>query len=254
MGNFLKSKSTMEEYTFVQSQPVCDNDEYVSNSQDTESNDIQEQTVDMGEQSNNIQEQSNDIQGQSNDIQGQSNDIQKQPFVHPLFELLDRNPNEQDLIENMNAFCGPTFVGVSETGEPIYEIVDQLDSIYPMIKVLFYSVKNNYKDAVIWILKNYLPIQVSHSDNYLFKLAIHKNNMAIAELLLTHPSFEPSVQILKFLLENNYFELIRKCLDSPNLPKIIAFYKNTIINHLDNSNRENIRKVLNNIEERLEQN
>jgi hypothetical protein len=231
MGNFITGNTKMEENTFVESQILHDNSESIYLVQQTESLEV------------------DDTQQESNDTQQESNDTQQERFVHPLFELLDKSPTEQELIENMNAFCGSTFIGFSaETGEPIYEMVDQLDCMYPMLMILAYSIRNNYKNVVIWILENYLPIQVSHSDNELFKLAVYRYKLDIAELLLNHPSFEPSTQVLEISLENNRFDFIRKCLENPNLPKIIAFYKSTIISNLDAGNKEKVRTILDNIE------
>ena len=276
MGNYLTRNTRMEENTFVEGQDIHDTNESIylvqntetietdgsdlvqqeSNDMQQESNDIQQESNDMQQESNDMQQESNDMQQESNDIQQESNDMQQEyhqeKFVHPLIELLNKYPNEQQLIENMNAFCGSTFLGMSEeTGEPVYEMVDQLDCMYPMLMILYYSVRNSYKNAVIWILENYLPIQVSHSDNDFFKVAIHKNNFEIAELLLNHPSFEPSIQVLKTSLANNRFDFIRKCLENPNLPKSIAFYKSTILNNLDAGNKEKINAILDKIQELL---
>lgn len=170
-------------------------------------------------------------------------------YVHPFIESINKGSSEQEIIDIMTAYMGTIPIGKDENGNEIFDYVDQTLFIQPVMIVFSYATSNNKTILVDWLLKNYVPLQVSYSDNFCYFEALKWNYNNMADLILQHKSFIPSLSVLENLIHRNRYDLFKICMNSPCLEGVLFKYKYNFLYYLDKNDTENIINLLNQIKE-----
>lgn len=166
-------------------------------------------------------------------------------YRHPLFTLIDRNATELEFITTLDSFCGTRQTGSTTNGDPVYEMVDQVELIAPVLQVFSYCASYGKKEVVSWILENFVPLQVSYDNNFCYHECRRWGQHEIAQLISMHESFEPTMKIIHDLLERECFVQFRKCVVNSQAPPNVFLYRFTFLHYLDNSNYEAICNLFN---------
>ena len=177
--------------------------------------------------------------------------VKKQPaYVHPFIEMINRGCSEAEMINTLQAFCGRVEVGQDQLGRPIYEAVDQIEFIAPVLHVFSYCANNGKKSVVQWLVTNYIPLQVSYENNFCFFECLQWKHLDIAEMIVNHESFEPTMQVLENLLSRDKFANFRTCMNSPRLCCDFRTYRFTFMHYIDNNQFTNVRELYKKIRQR----
>ena len=173
----------------------------------------------------------------------------QEAYVHPFIELINKGSSEQEIIDTMTTYMGTIPIGKDDNGNDIFDYVDQTLFIQPVMIVFSYATSNNKMMIVEWLLKNYIPLQVSYSDNFCYFEALKWNYYNMADLIVQHKSFIPSIMVLENLIYRNKYDLFKICMNSPGLEGILLKYKYNFLSYLDMNDTENIINLLNQIKE-----
>ncbi|CAH6421073.1 Hypothetical protein MVR_LOCUS261 [uncultured virus] len=178
-----------------------------------------------------------------------------QGYVHPLIEMVNKGVSEADMICMLESFCGRQQVGTRPDGQPIYEVVDQTDYIGPVLQVFSYCSTNSKGQVVEWLLSNFVPLQVSYDNNFCFFQCLQYSSRAsdgslMADLLVRHESFFPSLQVLENLMSRSRTDLVKVCMSSPYLRGDLSTYRFTIAAYVDANQPDKISTLLNLIKQR----
>jgi hypothetical protein len=124
------------------------------------------------------------------------------------------------------------------------EVSIKLDDV--LFTFLKQSIMLGYNDVSKKILK--FILDVSFDNNFLFKKAMEMKNYRIAQLILYHSSFKPTVEIIRISLEHDIYHFVGKIFEMENLPESIAVYKDR---YLENKyNEKEILKIMDEIEQK----
>lgn len=177
--------------------------------------------------------------------------VKKQPkWVHPFIEMVNRNCSEAEMINTLQAYCGRIEVGTDSNGNPIYETVDQTEFIAPILQVFSYCANNGKKSVVQWLLTNFVPLQVSYENNFCYFECLRWNHYEIADMLASHESFIPSMEVLENMLSSSKYAQFRKCMTSPYLRDDLFTYRFTFMHYIDNNQYSNVQSLLTKIKQR----
>ncbi|XWV25931.1 hypothetical protein QJ857_gp1149 [Tupanvirus soda lake] len=173
------------------------------------------------------------------------------PYVHPFIEMINRNCSESEIINTLQAFCGRIEVGKDQFGRPIYEAVDQTEFIAPVLQVFSYCANNGKKTVVQWLLDNFVPLQVSYENNYCYFECLQWKHTDIADMLVGHESFVPSMEVLENLISRSKYAQFRKCMTSPLLPRgDLDTYRFTFMHYIDCNQFSNVSNLFRKIKQR----
>ncbi|XWV24688.1 hypothetical protein QJ856_gp1095 [Tupanvirus deep ocean] len=173
------------------------------------------------------------------------------PYVHPFIEMINRNCSESEMINTLQAYCGRSEVGKDQFGRPIYEAVDQTEFIGPVLQVFSYCANNGKKTVVQWLLDNFVPLQVSYENNYCYFECLQWKHYEIADMLVGHESFVPSMEVLESLLSRSKYAQFRKCMTSPLLPRgDLDTYRFTFMHYIDSNQFLNVSNLFKKIKQR----
>ena len=176
--------------------------------------------------------------------------VKKQPpFVHPFIAMINEQRSQPEMINTLQAFCGRTQIGVNEKNEPIYDTVDQMEFKAPVMQVFSYCA-NNGKDSVVeWLIENYIPLEVSYDNNFCYFECLKWKHEKIADMIVQHESFNPTMEILENLLERNKYLQFRHCMNSPYLRGDMLTYKFTFMHYIDNNQYSSVKNLLGKIKQ-----
>ncbi len=177
--------------------------------------------------------------------------VKKTAYVHPLIEMINKHPSEAEMINTLQAFCGRTEIGCDANGNPVYESVDQLEFFGPVMAIFSYCATNNKKSVVEWLCSNYVPLQVSYDNNYIFFECLRWNQHNIVEIIVNHESFNPTMEVLKNLLSRSKHQQFKKCMSSPYLRGDLQTYRFTFMYYVDQNQHNNLVELLKKIEDRM---
>jgi hypothetical protein len=164
--------------------------------------------------------------------------------------MISKNSSEAEVINTLQAFCGRTQVGTDQLGRPIYETVDQTEFIAPVLQIFSYCANNGKKAVVQWLVTEFVPLQVSYDNNYCFFECLKWSHNDIAEMIVNHESFEPTMQVLENLLSRSKYANFRTCMNSPRLSGEIRTYRFTFMRYIDNNQFSNVCELLRKIRQR----
>jgi len=152
-------------------------------------------------------------------------------FVHPFIEYVKQRRTDEEIINLMNTYmgCEPK----NDNSQPIYNCVDLMEFMAPVLHVMFYAVTNNRISIVEWLVNNYIPLQASYDDNIFYFEASNNNRMEIINLLVHHPSFIPDFKVLEDLKTKGKYDLFADCMKSPNLDDLVRLYALTFRHYID---------------------
>ena len=138
-------------------------------------------------------------------------------YVHPLIELTQNNSSEQDILDNLDLFCGKKLIDYDLAGQPIYEVVDQTLFIAQVTLIMDHAVQENHVNVFGWIIREFVPLDVSSSHNDLFFKAGQLGRKEMTDLLVNHESFHPTHRILQALISKSDFDGLKACLSKSRL-------------------------------------
>lgn len=161
--------------------------------------------------------------------------LQNNKFVHPFLDMLERRATASEMINTLAAYCGKIEIGKDQYGREIYETVDQTEFIGPVLQVFAYTTTRSMTDVVRWLLDNFVPLQVSYDNNFCYFESLRWNHTTVADMLIEHESFNPTIDVLENLLTRKSYTQFKKCMSSayilPSNP--IGQYKYTFIHYID---------------------
>ncbi|AEQ60751.1 hypothetical protein [Acanthamoeba polyphaga mimivirus] len=229
MGNTTSEIQTQN----VEAQPLISTNEQLS----VDNPSIQsDQSVDTVENTVN-----DTVENTAND---NAQSIINKKYVHPVIDLINSNQSENEIIEVLKSFVGTNVVGTNENGQTIYDCVDQVELFGPAMQVFCHCACYGKKDVTDWILKNYVPLQVSYGDNFTFFETQKFKHFDISDMLVKHESFVPSYEVMQNLLSRSKYDLLEHCLNNPNLEKSHIDHYNLFIQYLSNKQYSNINELL----------
>ncbi|AAV50818.1 hypothetical protein [Acanthamoeba castellanii mimivirus] len=233
MGNTTSEIQTQN----VEAQPLISTEEQLS----VDNPSIQsDQSVDTVE--NTVNDTVNDTV--ENTVNDTVQSIINKKYVHPVIDLINSNQSENEIIEVLKSFVGTNVVGTNENGQTIYDCVDQVELFGPAMQVFCHCACYGKKDVTDWILKNYVPLQVSYGDNFTFFETQKYKHFDISDMLVKHESFVPSYEVMQNLLSRSKYDLLEHCLNNPNLEKSHIDHYNLFIQYLSNKQYSNINELL----------
>lgn len=172
-------------------------------------------------------------------------------YVHPFIDMINRNCTESEMINTLEAFCGRTMVGVDDDGRIVYETVDQTEFIAPVLQVFSYCATHGKSSVVQWLLKNFVPLQVSYDNNFCYFECLKWGNNHIADMIAEHESFYPSMEVLENLLSRGRYTQFRKCMSSPYLKDDLNTYRFTFMHYIDNVQFSDASRLLSDIKQKM---
>jgi hypothetical protein len=175
----------------------------------------------------------------------------QQPYIHPFIDMINRNCSEVEIINTLQAFCGNIEVGRNSNDQPIYEVVDQNEFLAPVLQVFSYCANNGKKSVVQWLVTNYVPLPVSHDSNYCYFECLRWNHYDIADMIVAHESFYPSMEVLENLISRGKYAQFRKCMASPHLRDDLQTYQYTFMHYIDHNQYTNVGDLLRKIKQRI---
>jgi hypothetical protein len=177
--------------------------------------------------------------------------VKKQPaYVHPFIELINRSSSESEIINMLDIYLGKKLTGHNHNGDPMYDVVDQTLFIGPTLQVFAYAANNGKKSVVSWLMENFVPLQVSYDNNFCYYECLKWNHHEVADLLASHESFIPTMDILESLLSRGKYHLFRTCMNSPYLKDDLRTYRFTFMHYVDTNNFSAINNLLAKIKQR----
>lgn len=172
-------------------------------------------------------------------------------YVHPLIEMLNNSYPENKMIEILQSFCGCNSTETDQNGNMIYETVDQTEFTAPILQVFAHCVGYGKKSVIDWIVSNFVPLQVSYDNNYCYYESIKWKHHEIADIIINHESFDPSIEILESFLVNGEYAHFKKCMQNPNLNDCIKQYECTLVYYINNAYYKNAIYLLTKLKERI---
>jgi len=172
------------------------------------------------------------------------------PYVHPFIVLINTKAPENEIINTLNAFMGPIKAAIDKDGRQLYESVDQLEFLGPVLQLFSHAVNNRYKVVVMWLMNNFVPLQVSYDNNYCYFEALKWGHVDMADLIATHESFYPSLHVLENVLSRGKYDLFKKCMTSPYLRDEMHAYRYTFMYYVDINDHTAINKLLGTIKQK----
>jgi hypothetical protein len=156
--------------------------------------------------------------------------------VNKIMSLFPKQFSENFILNFLNEYEQE----ISRTNEVSIKLDDVLFTF------LKQSIMLGYNDVSKKILK--FILDVSFDNNFLFKKAMEMKNYRIAQLILYHSSFKPTVEIIRISLEHDIYHFVGKIFEMENLPESIAVYKDR---YLENKyNEKEILKIMDEIEQK----
>lgn len=181
-----------------------------------------------------------------------SNQVRVQPaYVHPFIQLITKNASDAEVINTLNAFVGKIQVGSDQYNRPIYEAVDQTEFLAPILQVFSYAANNGRRSVVEWLMENYVPLNVSYDDNYCYFECLRWNHFDIADMIVNHESFYPTMAVLENLLQRSKYAGFKQCMKSPHLRGDLQTYRFTFMHYVDTNQYSVISPLLNKIKQRI---
>lgn len=177
--------------------------------------------------------------------------IEQQKFIHPFIDMINKNCSPAEMINILQAFCGNIQVGKDDKGNTIFETVDQTEFLTAVLQVFCHCATYGKKSVVEWLMKEYIPLQVSYDNNYCYFECLKWDQYDIADMLVEHESFVPSMEVLENLLFRQKYEKFKKCMDSPNLPEEVRIYRFTLMHYIDEHQYYNARHLFYSIQKRM---
>lgn len=171
-------------------------------------------------------------------------------FIHPLIEMINRNCPDAEMIRTLDTFVGKIQVGTDPQGNPIYETVDQMQFIAPVMEVFSYCANNGRKSVVQWLFDNFIPLNVSYDNNFCYFESLRWNHTDITDMIVQHESFYPSMEVLENLISRNKYNLLKKCMTSPHLRGDLQTYRFTFMYYVDNDQFSMVNELLRKIKQR----
>lgn len=172
-------------------------------------------------------------------------------YVHPFITMIDEKRSESEMIDMLQCFCGRIEVGRDSMGRPIYEIVDQLEFIAPVLEVFSYCANNGKKAVVQWLANNFVPLQVSYDNNFCYFECLKYNHNEIADIIVHHESFNPTIQVLENLINRNKYGQFKHCMTSAYLTGDLRTYRFTFMHYIETNQYENVKSLLQKISQRI---
>lgn len=154
-----------------------------------------------------------------------------QAYISPITQAIGKS--ETEIINTLEMFCGGTQIGVNANGEPMYDSVDQSEMYIPVMQLFSHCVIKNYVKAVEWIVQKFVLLQVSIDDNFCYHESIKNNNKEMTKLIISHPSFEPSIDILDSFIADELYEHFKTCINHPFIEREIFKYRYTLASYID---------------------
>lgn len=163
--------------------------------------------------------------------------VNSKPYVHPLIEIIDKHLSENEIIDYIDSYIGSEIVGTDSNGNPIYDTPqDQLESFPAVMQLFSYCANNGKKNVVEHLMKIYVPLQVSYSDNFCYFETQRMSYAEINKMIVEHCSFIPSTSVLQKMYNDMKYDLIRTSMNSLHLNGLLRTYKYTILKYLDEKN------------------
>ena len=174
----------------------------------------------------------------------------RKQYVHPLIELVLNQDTENKMIDWLQSFVGTNKIATGPTGNPIYEVVDQMDFVAPVLELFSYCASNKKMKVVQWLYDNFVPLNVSYDGNFCYNECLKWNNYDMADMIAKHESFNPTMDIFENLLSRNKYDLFKKCMASPFLKDDMFTYRFTFMHYVDTNQYSAIRSLLEKIKKR----
>ncbi|AZL89186.1 ankyrin repeat protein [Megavirus baoshan] len=160
-------------------------------------------------------------------------------YIHPLIKLINSSTSENEIINTVISYCG-----IQKISENEYDIVDQFELFAPMTQLFCHCACYGKKQVVEWIMNNYIPLNVSYSDNFSYYECLKYGHTSIAELIVKHESFNPDATVLINLLDRNKSELFIHCMNNSNLDIALSTVKTSLIENIQLYRFDKIRTFL----------
>ena len=100
-------------------------------------------------------------------------------------------------------------------------------------------------------MENYILLNVSYQDNYCFFESAKWNHRDISDMIARHYSFIPSLNTMRFMLQNNKYDLLEISLKSPHLRDDLNTYKYTLLFYLETRNFALFDSLITTIQQRI---
>ncbi|AVG46396.1 hypothetical protein [Acanthamoeba polyphaga mimivirus] len=165
--------------------------------------------------------------------------INSSPYIHPLINLINPSTSENEIISTVISYCG-----IQQISENEYDIVDQFELIAPMTQLFCHCACYGKRQVVEWIMNNYVPLNVSYSDNFSYYECLKYGHTDIAELIVKHESFNPDVTVLINLLDRKKSELFIHCMNNSNLDVVLSTIKTSLIENIKLNRFDEIKTFL----------
>lgn len=181
-------------------------------------------------------------------VETNTNVSSSEPYVNPLFELVKKGKSQQEIIDNLNAYCGTH--EIEGENEPMFEQVDQYEFIAPALQLFTHCACYGMKDVVQWFIDNYVPLQVSYDNNFCYFECLRYGHYDIIEMITRHESFEPSFSVMENMLQRSKHHLFMASFNNSNIPSEINDYHYTFRYLMDRSEYQRMRSLFNSLKER----
>lgn len=158
--------------------------------------------------------------------------------IHPLYELL-QDKSEPESIAILQTFCGTYEIGSDESGQMMYESVDQMQFFAPVMQYFSLYCGKGFNNAVKWIIDNFLPLNVSYNNNFCYFECISQEGVIINEniinMIVSHDSFGISIKILESFINNNKRYIAKDKLYTANVSKPLEPFRYTLLTYLNDN-------------------
>ena len=173
------------------------------------------------------------------------------PYVHPFITMINEKRSEGEMINTLQAFCGGIEIGTDDNGNSIYEMVDQVEFIAPVLEVFSYCANNEKKQLFNGSVKILYHCKLVMTIIFVI-LNVSSGNITILQILLWHTkALIRTMEVLENLLERNKYAQFKHCMKSPFLLDEMNTYKFTFVHYIDNDQFSNVSNLLRKIKQRL---
>lgn len=173
-------------------------------------------------------------------------------YAHPLLELVKKGASSAEIINLLETYCCCRKVGIDENGESIYDVGEQFMIVVPVTQLFSYCVSEGRHDPVVWMMKNYVPLQVSYDNNSFYLECMNHNHTYMAGLMVAHESFQPDVQVMEYMLRRGRYDHLKICMMSKKLSSEFCRYRFTMIHYIDHLMYEKVSSLFNRIKENID--
>nr|AEX62563.1 hypothetical protein mv_L358 [Moumouvirus Monve] len=161
-------------------------------------------------------------------------------YIHPLINLITVNTSDDDIINTLDAYCG-----IQKIGDNLYDIPDQYEVFGPVTQLFCHCACYGRRKVVEWIMNNYVPLDVSYSDNFCYFECLRYGHKSIAAMLVQHESFNGSIDVLLDLLNRQEYNLFNNCISrNNNLDQDLKNITPALVHLVNTGNIQKVKSTL----------